>query len=69
MKCETPARATGSSRDPVADPEPERDRANAWDALRDDTLAGRELGEVVLRHAAGWYFERRVWLPLLAIRE
>ena len=35
-----------------ADPEPERDRAHARDALGDDALAGRELGELVLRHAA-----------------
>ena len=38
-----------------ADPEPERDGANAWDALRDDALARRELGELVLRHAARSY--------------
>ena len=36
------------------DPEPERDRAHAGNALGDDALAGRELGELVLRHAAGW---------------
>ncbi len=38
-----------------ADPEPERDRAHARDALGDDALARRELGELVLRHAAGSY--------------
>ena len=38
-----------------ADPEPERDRAHAGNALGDDALAGRELGELVLRHAAGSY--------------
>ena len=32
-------------------PEPERDRADARDALGDDSLAGRELGQLVLRHA------------------
>ena len=35
------------------DPEPERDRAHTRDALGDDALAGRELGELRLRHAAG----------------
>ena len=38
-----------------ADPEAERDRAHAGNALGDDALARRELGELVLRHAAGWY--------------
>ena len=33
-----------------ADPEAERDRAHAGDALGDDALAGRKLGELVLRH-------------------
>ena len=36
-----------------ADPEPERDRPNAGDALGDDALARRELGELVLGHAGG----------------
>ena len=35
-----------------ADPEPERDRANARDAFGDDALAGRELGDLRLRHAS-----------------
>ena len=51
MKWETPARASGSSLDPRADPEPERDRAHAGNALGDDALARRELGQLVLRHA------------------
>ena len=45
-----------------ADPEAERDRAHARDALRDDALARRELGELVLRHAAGSY-RRAVGCP------
>ena len=53
MKCETPARAFGLVARARADPEPERDRAHAGNALGDDALAGRELGELVLRHAAG----------------
>ena len=36
-----------------ADPEAERDRTNPRHALGDDALAGRELGQLVLRHAAG----------------
>jgi hypothetical protein len=35
------------------DPEPERHGADAGNALGDDALAGRELREVVLRHAGG----------------
>src|SRR5205814_73987 len=36
---------------PGADPEPERDRADAADPLGDQPLAGVELGEDVLLHA------------------
>ena len=36
-----------------SDPEAERDRANAGHALGDDAFARRELGQLVLRHAAG----------------
>ncbi len=42
-----------------ADPEAERDRADAGNALGDDALARRELGELVLRHVARMVRERR----------
>ena len=52
MKCETPAFDGVSSRDAGADPEAERDGADARDALGDDALAGVELAEDVLLHRA-----------------
>ena len=53
MKCDTPARALGLVARSRSDPEPERDGADAGNALRDDTLARRELRKGVLRHAGG----------------
>ena len=53
MKCETPARALGLVARSRADPEPERDGADAGNALGDDALACLELGQLVLRHVAG----------------
>ena len=50
MKCETPAFASLLVARAGADPEPERHRADARDALRDQPLAGVELGENVLLH-------------------
>ena len=54
MKCDTPAGVWLVAR-ARADPEAERDRAHAGDALGDDALARREFGQLVLRHVAGSY--------------
>ena len=53
MKCETPARASGSSREPAPIQNPSATERTPGNALGDDALARRELGELVLRHAAG----------------
>ena len=52
MKCETPAFASGSSREPGADPEAERDRADVLEALGDQRARPSPAPRDVVLHRA-----------------
>ena len=53
MKCETPARASGSSREPAPIQKPSATERTPGTRSEMTRSPRRELGELVLRHAAG----------------